>query len=383
MLAKNNNKENQISVLVPDGEKQLALKVVNSLSAVQNVDIHVLSKHKWVELRFSHKIKSFQSYSSDCSEEELMAIIASTTEDKAIDVILPIHVEFTRLLSKHRCFFKTLGIQLLLPNVDALDRANCKWRLYQILEKESINAPLTLHTDQCKNGSLSIFSFPVLYKPLSGMGGVGIIKAKSEHELINVLGQEREGIVQNFVDGYDIDMSVLCSKGRILAYTIQKGFLAWNNPYQPFLGLDFLYEEKIHTMITQLMASLEWDGVAHIDLRFDAEENKFKVIEINPRFWGSIEASEKVGVNFPYLYCLSSIGRSFEVPAYRKEKYVNNRGLLKLLLNHPFKVLPRNSSIYRDLKDPLPKVYKYSIKTMKKILPKKSNLLKKFKYEVI
>jgi len=102
-------------------------------------------------------------------------------------------------------------------------------------------------------------------------------------------------------------------------------------------------------------------------------DDDFKIIEINPRFWDSVEASQRVGVNFPYLYCLTALGIPFEFPSYRFESYTNNRGLIKILKSkinisakRRFKI-PKNLAITSDFSDPLPKTFKYSDKILKKI----------------
>ena len=137
------------------------------------------------------------------------------------------------------------------------------------------------------------------------------------------------------------------------------------------MGIQFLYNDQVYKLIENLIKSLNWTGVAHIDLRYDDVEKNFKVIEINPRFWASIEASKEVGVNFPYLYCLTSLGIKYNIPKYKFEKYANNRGIMKVIkskfsFNNKIE-FPENSTIQNDLLDPFPKIMKYISKVQRKI----------------
>ncbi len=180
-------------------------------------------------------------------------------------------------------------------------------------------------------------------------------------------------------------MSVLCENGNILAYTIQQGYIFSKTSFSMPHGVKFLKEEEIYETIKKLIKKLEWSGFAHIDLRFDEEEKNYKVIEINPRIWGSIELSKSVGVNFPYLYCLASLGVEFDVPKYRFEKCVTNIGLVKVLKSKIYKKsikYPDNTIIMSDILDPIPALYKFSIKKLKNIFPKRKKMLKKFKHDI-
>ena len=66
---------NEINVLIPDGERVLALFTINCLSMLKNVKIHLLSKRKWTKNRFSRRIRSFNYYEDLKTDEEWIEII--------------------------------------------------------------------------------------------------------------------------------------------------------------------------------------------------------------------------------------------------------------------------------------------------------------------
>ena len=57
------------------------------------------------------------------------------------------------------------------------------------------------------------------------------------------------------------------------------------------------------------MENIAWHGVAMIEYRIDKRTNQPKLMEINPRFWGSLETAVYSGVNFPYLLYNLSINK--------------------------------------------------------------------------
>ncbi len=369
----NYGSDKAINVLIPDGERVLALNVINCLSEFRNVDIYVLSKKKWTETRFSKNIKSFHYFVEKITEEEWIDIIKGEIIKSEINVLFPVEIENIRLLSEYDEHFRLLMPNLILPSVHSFDLANNKWSLYKFLEINDITSPKTFYGKEFLKRNDIILEFPILLKPVVGMGGFGIKKIYDNESLTNLLQSEGDYIIQSFINGFDIDMSVFCVKGRILAFTIQKGYIFSTSQYSAPLGVEFLYENELYEMIEKLMKKLQWSGFAHVDLMYDKIEKNYKVIEINPRIWGSVEASEKVGINFPYLYCLSSLKLNYEIPEYRFEKCVNNTGLVKILKSklkiskHKYR-FPENTTIGNDIVDPLPILFKVLYKKIKKYL---------------
>lgn len=382
-----NKIDENIHVLIPDGENKLALSVVVCLSKHKQIKTHIISKFDWVEMRFSKNIASFNVCPKEISDQEWMDYVKMILKKYEISVLFPVFIEKIRLLSIFKQEFINLVSHLILPESDSFDIFNDKWKLYEFLKENQINSPLTFHLKFVSDKTYEWVKYPVLLKPLSKMGGHGIIKVNNKKDLINAINNDL--IIQEFVQGFDIDMSVLCKNGEILAYTIQKGYIFSENPYSPAFGIEFLYHKELFELVSKLMNKIKWTGFAHLDLRYDTIDNKFKIIEINPRIWGSIEASSKVGINFPYLYCLTSLGNKYEIPAYRFEKYANRTGIVKIIKskwtkpNGTIKLeFPENTSIDSYMADPAPKLYKLLVRNLKKIMPSKSKFMDKFKYEV-
>ena len=57
-----------------------------------------------------------------------------------------------------------------------------------------------------------------------------------------------------------------------------------------------------------ILDSLDWHGIAMLEYKIDKFTNKPYLLEINPRFWGSLNQAIVSGLNFPYWLYLISIG---------------------------------------------------------------------------
>jgi predicted ATP-grasp superfamily ATP-dependent carboligase len=67
----------------------------------------------------------------------------------------------------------------------------------------------------------------------------------------------------------------------------------------------------------RILEALKWHGVAMVEFKRDASDGVSKLLEINGRFWGSLQLAVDAGVNFPYLlYRLAIEGDIEPVPVY-------------------------------------------------------------------
>jgi predicted ATP-grasp superfamily ATP-dependent carboligase len=286
---------------------------------------------------------------------------------------MPIDVPAIRCLSQHRKKIVKSNTLGLLPTFEIFDTADDKAELSKHLTLYNIPAPQTFLYKKGEICNESPLGFPVILKLFENIGGgAGVFIFNDNESLKNFFlnSQVNPGyLIQEYIEGYDIDCSVLCDQGNILAYTIQKGIMKGTNDFTPQLGVEFLFEEALYEVVEKLMVSLNWSGVAHIDMRYDVKDENFKVIEINPRFWGSLDASLIAGVNFPHFYCLSSKSIKFDVPKYDNVRFLNLVGLNKAfkknkLFLFKFKFLLNNTPLKFFEKDPLPLIYSiiYKIK---------------------
>ena len=68
----------------------------------------------------------------------------------------------------------------------------------------------------------------------------------------------------------------------------------------------------------RILEALKWHGVAMVEFRRDARDGVSKLLEINGRFWGSLQLAIDSGVDFPYLlYRLAVDGDIDPVFTYR------------------------------------------------------------------
>lgn len=84
----------------------------------------------------------------------------------------------------------------------------------------------------------------------------------------------------------------------------------------------------------RLLDALDWTGVASVEFKRDDRDGTYKLLEINPRFWGSLNLAVRAGVNFPYHMYKMAMGEAVPAGSYRLG--VRSRWLLPGELLHFF-----------------------------------------------
>jgi len=348
------------SVLIPDGESPFAFHVLSCLHAAKGIDVHVLSRKHKVMTRYSPAKKSFHIIPPG---EDSFGQIQEYCKRAHVDLIMPVDTHAIAYFAEHRAAMNGIPNLCLLDNPEKLQTVSDKRFLADFLHGNNLPHPCTMTTSEEFTTNIGVFPLPVLTKSRNAGNGEGITRLERRNELIQIVRARADFfekfLVQEYVEGYDIDCSVLCRDGKILAYTIQKGISPSAIPYQPPEIIEFVHDTSVLEAATRMMETLKWTGIAHIDMRCRASDSQIEIIEVNPRFWGSIQGSLNAGVNFPKLMCLASKGETFPLPSYRESRYMSGFAAIKRIMKRqPAVHLLAETNFLRMLKDPLPNFMK-------------------------
>jgi predicted ATP-grasp superfamily ATP-dependent carboligase len=91
-----------------------------------------------------------------------------------------------------------------------------------------------------------------------------------------------------------------------------------------------------------LLRALGWQGVAMAEYKVDRRDGQAKLMEVNGRFWGSLQLAIDAGMNFPLLLYRAATGESVP-PQFNYEVGVKSRWLLGDLDHLLIKLTQRQS----------------------------------------
>jgi len=315
-----------ISVLIPDGEDATnAIRVLRCLGQAPRNTAHVLSKVGRSCVRFSRHCTRLHYYPSKNDDDWIDAIERIVRRCK-INVVLPTTLRGIRLISQRGEAISRFCAIAPVAKPDMVELANDKWALYQLAKQHSLPVPpsaLIRKTEGPVKGSpdLDSIEYPALLKPTSLRGGFGIVKVDGPSDLHSAMSDNRimedsEYLLQSYIPGLMLSLSVFCISGEVLAYTLWKELVPPKQPFSLPQFAEYIEDEQAVNIGKQLVSALGWNGVANINLVLDQRDQTARILEVNPRFWRSLLGSLAAGVNFPLAACLSAMGE--ELPDMRQ-----------------------------------------------------------------
>ncbi len=163
--------------------------------------------------------------------------------------------------------------------------------------------------------------FPAIVKPRFGWGGRGIRRATDASTLTRILREmapmDRDPVVQECLPagGENVGVNVLLDATGVL----RASFAYRRLRTMPVEGGASTLRESVHApglvdRLVRLLRAAHWTGIAMAEFLQDPRDGEYRLIEINPRFWGSLHLACRAGVNFPDLLCRLALGEPMPAP---------------------------------------------------------------------
>jgi predicted ATP-grasp superfamily ATP-dependent carboligase len=181
-------------------------------------------------------------------------------------------------------------------------------------------------------------SFPLVIKPgksrvATGSGWIytAVTYAHDAAELQRLLGNLDPRVfpvlLQEKIVGPGMGVFICANRGRVLA-----GFAHERLREKPPSGGVSVLRESVtldplaFEFSARLLEELNWDGVAMVEFKRDLRDGRPKLMEINGRFWGSLQLAIDAGVDFPRLL-IDSLERPAASPQLDYKTGVRTRWL--------------------------------------------------------
>jgi carbamoyl-phosphate synthase large subunit len=149
---------------------------------------------------------------------------------------------------------------------------------------------------------------PLFIKPRGGRGAVGAFHVRSRRELEFFLEYVPDPVVQEFLDGPEFTIDVLCDfDGRPLSIVprervvIRAGVIDRGRTVR---------DRRLIALAEQACAAIRFAGPLNVQCRMRRGEPA--VFEINPRFSGGIPLTIQAGADFPEMLVRLALGRRVE-----------------------------------------------------------------------
>jgi predicted ATP-grasp superfamily ATP-dependent carboligase len=283
-------------IITTNTDDHIGLAVVRSLGK-NNIDFQIVSNTKntlaWYSRYCNNKIigRYDLDFFSKLSKE---------------DVIFPMLEDTMLLLAKHKL---KLQCQMGFSDYETLQIAADKSLLVQHAIEHKIPCPKTFFITKPEDiqECASTIDFPTILKPSRGASGKGILSVDFPALLPAIayeyFGKDGPFLLQEKIPyderysvailmNYDHKLRRCCVLRVIRAFPMETG---------PSTFVISVERPDLVKLGELLLESIGFYGIAEIEFVIDKRDNSPKLMEINPRFWGSLQGAINAGVDFPNL----------------------------------------------------------------------------------
>jgi len=249
---------------------------------------------------------------------------------------------------------------------EVIERVRKKTGFFKELKRLGITHPETeivKNVDEAKTAAVEI-GYPVVVKPIRGFGGLGIRTVQNSNEMERAFFEvslvAKDVLVQKFINGIHASVSFLVADKDVEVLTLN----------EQLLGLRFLFQqepfgycgnivplyfadsvlEKCKSIAEKIALHFGLNGSNGIDLVI-SKEGKPHVVEVNPRFQGTVECVERVlGINLVGSHINACLYGSLPKIKEKKPTFCT-----RLILYASKRVIAPNLTGFREVRDvPLP-----------------------------
>lgn len=317
------------TILITDGNTRSALAATRSLGK-RGVRVVVGGDTRRTLAGASRYCRESIKYASPSKDPD--AFIASVESEclrRGISMILPMTELTTSVISQHRD--RLSRFNLPFAGIAAFDAVSNKWNLLELAQRLNISIP---QTHFIKDGSdldaiIPQLNYPAVLKPYRSMIPSKdrwihscVQYASSPQELRDTVARyeyfsAHPFLIQEYIAGQGQGIFALYDHGTPLVFFAHRRLRE-----KPPTGGESVLSESIpvdpaqREMAHSILKSVGWHGVAMVEFKVSCDGTPY-LIEVNGRFWGSLQLAIDSGVDFPWLLYQLAIGaRVDEVDSY-------------------------------------------------------------------
>ncbi len=314
--------------VVTDGMWRKSLSAIRALGKagfrVQVVGDSILTVGFWS--RFTERRVAAPDAKDDAAEfgnmlSSHLRSLAAAMPPGVKPVLLPMEEDSLRYVVNHSDALRTYA-DFLVPEPDSLEVCLNKAATMALAARLRIPHPRTKVAESVSDLAKIAAEFAgseFVVKPLRGLGSSGVRYNPTFDSTSAEAYRQTYGpaLVQDRIppEGDAIGVSLLFgADGACLAHFCHKRLQQYPNsggPSSDRISIDA--PDLLEKSIT-LLRALNWKGIAMAEWKVDPRDATPRLLEINPRFWGSLELAVRSGVNFPLLYAEAAAGGNTAYP---------------------------------------------------------------------
>lgn len=297
--------------------------------------------------------------SPDRAPRAFVAAVAAAVREYGVGLVMPISEVALELLLKDSA---RIPARVPFGPLSAFKTLNDKRAVYQLARELQVPVPRTVIVERgtaisARMHKIAELGYPVVMKPYRSRMPVdaGYVKAAvryaaSEAELLAIVQREpifrdHSFLVQERIDGTGAGVFLLTDGGKPRACFGHRRL----REYPPTGGVSVLAEgvipeQRMRAAAEAILARTGWTGVAMVEFKVDRHGTPY-LLEVNARFWGTLQLAVDSGVNFPALLYRMAAGMELSScemqPNRRNHWFIGDLASLSLTLRSDAPILKK------------------------------------------
>jgi predicted ATP-grasp superfamily ATP-dependent carboligase len=293
-----------MKVLLTDGNFKHTLAAVRALGK-RGIEVTVLS-HIRVSVSFGSRYCAHIAIAPDPQRDPdgFSRFLLAYVREHDFNVLLPISFAAVMQVAKIRRELEQY-VKIPLAGEDSLAIAGSKDETLRFAEKIGLAIPRTWYPRQETDvrALAGQITYPAVIKGSEESGFVRY--ANSPDELVEKYRMiaDYSPVIQEYITGKGYGFFALYCQGRPRAIFMHERVREYPVTGGPSAVAMSIFDPALRTAGEKILTSLNWHGVAMVEFKKDDRTGEYVLMEINPKFWGSLDLSIASGVDFPYLAC--------------------------------------------------------------------------------
>jgi predicted ATP-grasp superfamily ATP-dependent carboligase len=318
-----------MKAFVTDGDQRSALAITRSLGR-RGITVLVGEQDAACLASSSRYCARHVTYPSPYRDPEpFRRFLTDVVRREGVDVVVPVSDVTTSSICRHQDALRR-DTAIAAPPFEAFEEVTDKARVLQAAARCGIPVPRTHVIEGIAGlgGILGGVEYPAVVKPARsriltrrGWLSTSVHYAFSEAELRRLYEQtpylaSYPSLIQERIVGPGVGLFALFDRGRLLTAFAHRRL----REKPPSGGVSVLCESvpaapELRSDAERLLGPRGWHGVAMLEYKRERRTGNRFLIEVNGRFWGSLQLAVDSGVDFPYLAHQLALGLPPTVPA--------------------------------------------------------------------
>jgi predicted ATP-grasp superfamily ATP-dependent carboligase len=290
-------------ILVTDGHYKHALGIVRALG--RHHEVLVAAPRRLAMAAVSRHATGRFVAPPSADHARFLAWLDREIPRRRIEQVMPVSAAACALLARHTGRWR--GTQVVLPSPDQMALALDKRSTLALGASLGIAVPRTADPgsrDALEQAAAEV-GFPLVLKaPLEGRSGVAYVdrpdqlRAAAEGWMRKYASAELPLLQQRIV-GPAFGVFATYQHGRCRRIMAHRRVREFPPTGGESTCCELAEEPDAINVGGRLLDALEWHGVAMVELKRHEADGRLYLMEVNPKFWGSLDLALAAGADFP------------------------------------------------------------------------------------